>query len=283
MVKRRRRSAAARESSSAAARFFIAKLKPWLLARRVLLAPAVVIYFSALWVYWPALDGGFIWDDTWYITINPLLQTWTGLWKLWFSPGSWIEYYPINGTLLWVPYQLWGEHTLGYHLVSLTLHITGALLVWRLLGQFGLRLAWLGGLLFAIHPAQVQSVAWICELKNTGSLPLAVLAISAWIDFEQSGRTRDDQCAFLLFFLSMLAKITMAPFPIVMLLYAWWRRGRVGAVDFKRAAPFLVVSLALVALTHHASVAYESQGHQQDVIISLGDPATYIARFGVLS
>jgi tetratricopeptide (TPR) repeat protein len=283
MAKRRRRSETARDSSSAAARFSIAKLESWLLARRVLLAQAFVIVAAALWVYWPALNGGFIWDDTWYITINPLLHDWSGLWKIWFSPGSWIEYYPINGTLLWIQYQLWGEHTLGYHLVSLALHITGAFLVWRLLGQFGLRLAWLGGLLFAIHPVQVQSVAWICELKNTCSLPLDVLAISAWIHFEQSGRTRDYQRAFLLFVLSMLAKITMAPFPIVMLLYAWWRRGRLGTIDFKRAAPFLVLSLALVALTHHASVVYESQGHQQDVIIPLGDPATYIARFGVLS
>ncbi len=275
MAKRRRRTKTTPKSS-------LAEWQPWLVVRRVALAQAFVIIAAALWIYWPVLNGGFIWDDGWYITLNPLLHDWSGLWKYWFSPGSWIEYYPINGTLLWIQYQLWGEHTLGYHLVTLALHITGALLVWRLLAQFGLRLAWLGGLLFAIHPVQVQSAAWICELKNTASLPLAVLAMSAWINFEEHGRKRDYQLALLLFVLSMLAKITMAPFPIVMLLYAWWKRGRVGLDDFKRAAPFLVISLALVAVTFHASGIYQRQGHSQPVIIPVGDPLTCIARSAVL-
>jgi hypothetical protein len=71
------------------------------------------------------------------------------------------------------------------------LHIVGALLVWRLLSKFGLRLAWLGGLIFAIHPVQVESVAWIAELKNTLSLPPFLLAMCAWIDYEERGKKRD--------------------------------------------------------------------------------------------
>ncbi len=243
---------------------------------------ALVIIVAAFWIYWPALGGGFIWDDTWYITINPLLHDWTGLMKFWFVPGSWVEYYPINETVLWIEYQLWGEHTVGYHLVTLALHIVGALLVWRLLGKFGLRLAWLGGLLFAINPVQVQSVAWVCELKNTGSLPLAVLAMCAWIDFEERGQLRDYRLAFWFFCLSMLAKITMAPFFLVILLYAWWKRGRISASDLKHAAPFFLVSFVLGALTHYASVAYEAQGHAQDLIVPLGSPLTQVVRAAVL-
>jgi hypothetical protein len=151
----------------------------WLAAQRSHLIPALIIVAAALWVYWPALNGGFIWDDDWYIVENPQLHTWSGLLKFWTTPGSWVEYYPLNETVLWIGYQLWGEQTLGYHLLSLALHIAGALLFWRLLSQFGLRLAWIGGLLFAIHPVQVPSVAWICELKNTVSLPFALLATNA--------------------------------------------------------------------------------------------------------
>ena len=89
-----------------------------------------------------------------------------GLWKFWFQPGSWVEYYPIGETVLWFQHQLWHDDTLGYHLLNVFLHIIDALLVWRLLSKFGLRLAWLGGLIFAIHPVQVESVAWMVEIKK---------------------------------------------------------------------------------------------------------------------
>ncbi len=192
------------------------------------LPQVLLIVAVTLWIYWPALRGDLIWDDGWYITTNPLLRDWTGLWKFWFQPGSWVEYYPINESLLWLEYQLWGERTPGYHIVTLIWHVAGALMVWRLLSKFGLRLAWVGGFLFAIHPVQVESVAWISELKNTMSLPFAVLAMIAWIDFEERGESRDYRRALVFFFVAMLCKITMAPFPLAILLYAWWKRGRIG-------------------------------------------------------
>jgi tetratricopeptide (TPR) repeat protein len=282
MAKRRRQIPSSRASSRPSATLSLAACGPWLAARRVQLVQVFVIIAAALWVYAPALDGGLIWDDGWYITTNPLLHDWAGLWKFWFSPGSWTEYYPINETVIWIEYQLWGEHPLGYHLVSLGFHLAGSLLVWRLLARFGLRLAWLGGLLFAISPVQVQSVAWISEMKNTISLPLAVLAMIAWIDFEENRRTRDYRLALLFFVLSMLGKITMAPFPFVLALYAWWKRGRLDLGDLKRIAPFLVISIALVALTQVWSNLYAIQGHVQDVPLLIGDPLTRLMRAAVL-
>ncbi|MEJ0000883.1 MAG: glycosyltransferase family 39 protein [Verrucomicrobiota bacterium] len=146
-------------------------------------------------------------------------------------------------------WHFWHLDTLGYHLTNVVLHVVSALLVWRLLAQFHLRYAWLGGLLFAVHPVVVESVAWISELKNTLSLPPFLLAMSCWIDFEERGRRRDYLLALALFTVAMLCKISMALFPLVMLLYAWWRRGRVGGRDLARAAPFFAVSLALGMLT----------------------------------
>jgi tetratricopeptide (TPR) repeat protein len=254
----------------------------WLAAQRSHLIPALIIVAAALWVYWPALNGGFIWDDDWYIVENPQLHTWSGLLKFWTTPGSWVEYYPLNETVLWIGYQLWGEQTLGYHLLSLALHIAGALLFWRLLSQFRLRLAWIGGLLFAIHPVQVPSVAWICELKNTVSLPFALLAMSAWIDFEEHQRPRDYRLALLFYVISMLGKITMAPFFLVLLLFAWWRRGRIGVGDLKRVVPFFLIALALVAATKYAAIIYSANTYAQDVIIPTGDPLTRLVRAGVL-
>jgi protein O-mannosyl-transferase len=216
---------------------------------RLLLLRALLIIAAGFWVFAPALRGDWIMDDDMYLTQNVLLHDPARLWKIWFAPGTLIEYYPIEASVQAIQWHLWHLNTLGYHLTNLVLHLAGALLVWRLLGKFGLRLAWLGGLLFAIHPAVVESVAWISELKNTLSLLPFLLAMCAWIDYEERGRPRDYYLALGLFLVAMLCKISMALFPFVILLYAWWKRGRIGWTDLKTSAPFFAISLALGVTT----------------------------------
>jgi Flp pilus assembly protein TadD len=191
------------------------------------------------------LHGDWLWDDDILVTENALVHDPSGLWKIWFDPGSMIDYQPLKMSVSWLQWQFLGNDTLGYHLTNIVLHILSALLVWRLLGKFSLRLAWLGGLLFAVHPVQVESVAWIAELKNTLSLPPFLLAMCAWIDYEEHGKRRDFFLALGLFLAAMLCKTTMVMFPVVILLYDWWKRGRIGWHDAKTSAPFFVVSLAL--------------------------------------
>jgi tetratricopeptide (TPR) repeat protein len=216
----------------------------------------LVIVAVVLGIYGPALNGGWQWDDDLYLTRNPLMVDPARLWKAWFAPGSFIEYYPISQTVQWMQWQLWHGQTLGYHVTNVLLHAAGALLVWRLLARLGLRYAWLGGLLFAVHPAQVESVAWISELKNALSLPPFLLAMCAWIDYEERQRPRDYAIALAWFVVAMLGKITMAPFAFVMLLYAWWKRGRVGWAEVKAALPFLAVAVVLSALTIKGGETY---------------------------
>jgi len=229
-----------------------------------------IIFAVTFWIYWPALHGDFVWDDGWYLATNPLMIDRDGLWKFWFHPGSWVEYYPIQETVQWLQWQLWGDATLGYHLTNVLLHILNALLVWRLLTKFRLKYAWLGGLIFAVHPVQVESVAYISELKNTLSLPFFLLAMCRWIDFEEHQRDKDYYVALVLFLTGMLCKITMAPFPAVMLLYAWWKRGRIQWIDFKRTVPFGIISVVLGLTTIWAGDTYRAFGHEQPEIIPMG-------------
>jgi len=198
------------------------------------------------------------------------MHNWIGLWKFWFQPGSWVEYYPVQETVRWVQWQLWSNDTLGYHLTNVVLHFINALLVWHLFSKFDLRLAWLGGFIFAIHPAQVESVAWISELKNTLSLPFFLLAICFWIDYEASHSKRDYGKALGLFFVAMLCKATMALFPVIILLYAWWKRGRIQWSDLKAGTPFLIVSLVLGLTLIWVGRLYSGIGHEQPENIPLG-------------
>jgi len=210
---------------------------------------ALLIVAAGLWVFWPALHGAWLWDDDLLITNNPLIHDPAGLGKIWFAPTtSLIDYLPITVSVEWLEWHLWGMNTFGYHLTSIVLHLTSALLVWRLLTKLGLRLAWLGGLLFAIHPVMVESVAWIAELKNTLSLPPFLLAMCAWIDYDEQGKWTEYVLALGLFLVAMLCKATMVMFPVVILLYAWWKRGRVGVRDLAGNAPFFALSVVLGAI-----------------------------------
>jgi hypothetical protein len=253
----------------------------WNLDRSVLLR-AVVIGLAALVSFWPALRGGPVLDDAWYIFENPLMKDPAGLAKFWFAPGSWIEFYPLQETVLWLEYQLWGDETLGYHLVNLALHVGNALLVWRLLSKFGIRWAWIGGLIFAVHPAQVESVANMTELKNTLSLAPFLGAMMAWIDFEERGEKREYLAALGLFLVAMLCKISMAPFPAVILLYAWWKRGRVGWLDIKRSLPFGLISIELVYASLLVSGLYERTPGNGEEAVDLGGFLPRIANGGLI-
>jgi Flp pilus assembly protein TadD len=210
---------------------------------------AGIIISVVFWIYWPAAHGNWLWDDSMYLSDNSLLKEPARLWKAWFAPGSFIEYYPLEETLQWIQWKFWGNDTFPYHLTNIVLHVLNAFLVWRLLSKLGLRLAWLGGLVFAVHPMMVESVAWISEFKNTLSLFPFLLAMCAWIDYEASGRSKDYFRSLALFLVSMLCKIGVAPFPAIILLYAWWKRGRIGWRDWKACVPFAVISVSLAWLS----------------------------------
>lgn len=236
---------------------------------------ALLIIAATFWIYSPIYHGGWLWDDGLLIRDNRLVHDPAGLSRIWTEPGSLIDYQPVTVSVEWLEWHLWHDNTLGFHLVSIGLHALGSLLVWNLLAKFNLRLAWLGGLLFAVHPAVVESVAWMSELKNTLSLPPFLLAMCAWIDFDRTGRWGNYLLALGLFLVAMLCKASMVMFPFVILLYAWWRRGRIGWRDLLNAAPFFIVSFVLGLVT--LAFLHPAMGLKT---IPLGDPLTRIALAG---
>jgi tetratricopeptide (TPR) repeat protein len=209
---------------------------------------ALAIALAAAWAYLPCLRGTWLWDDDLEITQNAALRDPAGWWAAWVHPAG-MDYFPLKGSVQWLEWHLWGAEPLGYHLVNLGLHVVSALLVWRLLHLLGIRAAFWGGLLFAVHPLAVESVAWISELKNTLSLPLLLLAAISVVGFYRSGSRSAWTAALLCFVASLACKTSVVMFPFVVLLFAWWRRGRLTARDLRKTAPFFLVSLGMGAAT----------------------------------
>jgi tetratricopeptide (TPR) repeat protein len=203
----------------------------------------VLLFAATLIAYRPALNGGFVYDDSGHVTAPPL-QSLHGLWRIWFELGATQQYYPLLHSAFWVEHRLWGDAVLGYHLTNVALHVAAAFLLVAILRRLAIQGAWLAGFLFALHPVCVESVAWIAEQKNTLSAVFYLGAALAYLHFDRTRRPSRYFLAMGLFLLALLSKTVTATLPAALLVVFWWQRGRLG---WKRDAGPLVPWLALGA------------------------------------
>ena len=87
--------------------------------------------------------------------------------------------------------------------------------------------------IFALHPVQVESVAWITEQKNTLSAVFYLGAMLAYLRFDESRRRSLYALALGLFVLGLLAKTVTATLPAALLVIFWWQRGRLVGVAMR--------------------------------------------------
>lgn len=263
-------------------------------ARGFILGAFLFIITTALFI--PVMTGDYIWDDDTEVTANATLRSNSGLWEIWTggitTPGKGekeaglilrtlrpplqkiektlfgddfvahvsSDYFPLKSTFLWLQYRFFGLNATGYHVTNILVHALCTLLLWGVFRQLRVPGAWLGALLFGIHPVHVESVAWISEGKNTWSLFFLTLSAASWLRYREAWldgqRARGRYSASLLFYTaSLLCKTSAIMFPFVLVLLAWWReecpRGdrRSWRALFMAALPFFVVSLLLGLVT----------------------------------
>ena len=194
------------------------------------------------------MRAGFIWDDELLLTKLPLMRSSDGLQRIWLTREA-PDYWPLTYSTFWIGRRIWGAHPGPYHVVNILLHAASAVVLWRVLKRLKIPGALLAALVFGVHPVTVASVAWISELKNVLSMLLYLLTILAYVRFEDEGNPRWSTAAVLLFAAALLAKTSAVMLPFVLLLLAWWRRGRIGRTDIRRTVPFFAVSLVLGLVT----------------------------------
>jgi hypothetical protein len=223
-----------------------------------LAAIAVAVFLA----YIPAINGGFLQDDEILLTNNSFIRESDGLYGFWCTTVS-LDYWPVTNTTFWTEWRLWEMNPAGYHVTNLILHIVEAVLIWVLLRKLSIPGAFWAAMIFALHPVNVESAAWIAQRKNMTAMLFFLLSILWYLKavmptaiagmaparshggpWERVGMeissplaTRHSPLWYWLslaaFVLAMLSKASAVVLPVLLLGIAWWLRP-------KETAPFFV-------------------------------------------
>jgi tetratricopeptide (TPR) repeat protein len=198
--------------------------------------------------------AGFIWDDEMHVTQNPVVVGPMGLKEIWTSRAA--RYFPLTLTSFWAEYRLWRLNPLPFHLVNAFMHGACAVALWRVLSVLRVRGAWLGAALWAIHPVQAETVAWVTELKNTQSCLFYLLAVLFFVKWLSPSRVEAPHPSrwyypLTLAFagMAMASKSSTVVLPLVLCLCAWWKAGNWRWRTFWAVSPVFLLSAASSALS----------------------------------
>ncbi|MGH9494726.1 MAG: tetratricopeptide repeat protein [Candidatus Sulfotelmatobacter sp.] len=193
--------------------------------QRVVLSLALVAL--SLVFYNPIVHDGFVLlDDVPYILSNPQVRaglTWNTIkWSFTtFHAGYW---HPLTWLSHALDCQLFGVNPAGHHYVSLLFHAANAVLLFLLLEE-ATTLLWpslLVAALFAVHPINVESVAWAAERKNVLSMFFFLLALWAYGRYARRESVGRYSVVALFFVLGLMAKPQIITLPCVLLLWDYW-------------------------------------------------------------
>ncbi len=210
----------------------------------------MVLFLAVVVAYIPAYFAGFIWDDAVVATENPAFFSTNALLRIWTTKAA--DLCPLTVTTFWVEHGLWSENPAPYHVITVLLHAAGAVVLWRVLERLRIPGAWLGATLWALHPVQVASVAWIAEMKNTQSglfYLLAILFFLRSLDVRTRTKQRDYGLTLLFTALAMASKSSTIILPLVLALCAWWTEGRCKWRTIASLWPVVVMAILPVLLT----------------------------------
>ncbi len=216
----------------------------------------LILVLACVIAYIPAMRAGFIWDDDAYLyrTDQNVIARPDGLRLIW-TENSTPQWYPMVFTTFWAEHRAWSwlEHQLygrhgvipnadlqknepqidgkrvrfnpmGYHVTNILLHAFTAVLVWRILLRLQVPGAWLAAAVFALHPVQVETVAWITERKNTLSGLFYMIALLCYLRFSTRDGWHFYFVALLAFILALFSKTVTSSLPVVILLLLWLQK-----------------------------------------------------------
>jgi hypothetical protein len=210
---------------------------------------ALSLVALVLFAFLPTVAYGFVnWDDPWYVVDNPLITSWrpANLWEIAAKPAV-RNYAPVTMFSYLVEHSLWGTWAGGYHLVNVLFHAVNAVLVYVLLRQLTASrfIAWTTAALFAVHPVQIETVAWISSFKGVLSGTFVLASLICWLRPQPS--PRNESWALVFHGLGLLAKAIAITIPAVVFCYDVLIAGKRAAdAAARQVVPCLLAGLVLL-------------------------------------
>ncbi len=199
--------------------------------RRLILC--LLLALATLALYNPVTRAPFLnYDDPVYVTDNAQVRaglTWNTIVWTFHTPKD-LDWHPITWLSYALDSQMFGLNPAGYHLTNVVIHTANVVLLFLIL-EAGTGLAWRSmavAALFALHPINVESVAWIAERKNVLSMFFFLLALAAYGWYVRRPGIGRYLAVTLAYVLSLMSKGQAITFPFVLLLLDYWPLGRIG-------------------------------------------------------
>ncbi len=205
-------------------------------SNRGLVPAAMLLAACTLIAYWPTLSADFVnLDDYQYVVDNELVlhpsRSAAGRFFTEVMRPSTVEGYYQPLTMLSLMMDAWvsgaesaAVHPFAFHLVNILLHAAAVVLVFLCARQASRSLfgALIAALVFALHPVQVESVAWISQRKTVLATPLALGCVLAYLEFARRASRPLLAASVLLYALACLAKPTILLTPLILPLLDVW-------------------------------------------------------------
>ena len=201
--------------------------------KHIVFVISVALVIATLVAYEPIRHNGFVnYDDNGYIVYNKEVQsgiTWESLGQAFTKPHLYM-WHPLTTISHMLDYEFFGLNPTGHHLVSVTIHIVNVLLVFGIFRSLGGPI-WLSAFIagvFALHPIQVESVAWASERKSVMSGLFWLLTMAAYIHYARRPRLSRYLLVLAIFGFCILTKPVVVTLPFALLLLDYWPLERIG-------------------------------------------------------
>ncbi len=184
--------------------------------------PALLVGAVSFLAMSPALKLDFLmlWDDPLYVVNNPLIHSWSlsnlaGIFTRFFVGN----YAPVQILSYTLDYSIWNLDPFGYHLTNVVLHACNASLVFLLTRRlgYGVPTALVGALIFALHPTQVESVAWVSQRKNVLAMTFTLLSVLCHIRSGEERRVGFRGLSLAFYGMALLTKSVAIGLPLVLM------------------------------------------------------------------
>jgi len=227
--------------------------------------PVIGLSLLVIIVYAPVVTYDFVnWDDTWYIVRNDLIKSWhpSNLYKVMTEPVA-RNFAPLTVTTFLVEHTLWELWPGGYHATNLVLHLINAVLVYALVRQLSenIWIAWLTAALFALHPVQVETVAWVSSRKTLLSATFMLASCICWLRPNRTGK--DEGWGILWLVLGLLSKAATVVVPPIVVAYdVIIRKRQLRESIIPQIVPMLFsVMLIFITMSAQVTIVGGTRGH----------------------